>query len=286
MKPTPKTIQLFLPTGKPRGLKIAQVTSRIPIAIYVPRSDLKEAYTRLELSRSGIYFLFGDSDDARTPVYVGESEDCLDRLKQHHNSDKEWNTAIVIVSKTDELTKCQIRFLEWFCCNEIEQIGQGRLTNRLSPSEPFVSESVRADLLEMFETISLLLSTLDFPIFERLTTELKQRHVCCKSGKANAKGEKVADGFVVFKGSLACLTTTDSARSTLKSTREQLKAMGILEQQGDQLIFMSDYLFPSPSQAAGIILGRSANGWTDWKNEEGKTLHEIIRKDSDESTQK
>lgn len=131
MKPTPKTIQLFLPTGKPRGLKIAQVTSRIPIAIYVPRSDLKDAYTRPELSRSGIYFLFGDSDDARTPVYVGESEDCLDRLKQHHNSDKEWNTAIVIVSKTDELTKCQIRFLEWFCCKEIEQIGQGQLTNRL-----------------------------------------------------------------------------------------------------------------------------------------------------------
>ncbi len=176
--------------------------------------------------------------------------------------------------------------MEWFCCNEIEQIGQGRLTNRQCPSEPFVSESVRADLLEMFETISLLLSTLDFPIFERLKTDLKQRHVCCKSGKANAKGEKVSDGFIIFKGSLACLTTNDSARSTLKNAREQLKSLGILEQQGDQLVFMCDYLFPSPSQAAGVVLGRSANGWIDWKNDEGKTLHEIMRKESEESPQK
>lgn len=278
----PKTIQLFLPTGKPRGVKIAQITSRIPIAIYVPRSDLKEAYTRPELSRSGIYFLFGDSNDVRTPVYVGESENCLDRLKQHHNSDKEWSTAIVITSKTDELTKCQIRFLEWFCCKEIEQIGQGHLTNRSNPSEPLVSESVRADLMEMFETISLLLSTLDFPIFERLTRELKQDHLCCKSGKANAKGEKVADGFVVFKGSLACVTTTASAGSTLKSAREKLKTLGVLAQQDDQLMFVTDYLFPSPSQAAGIVLGRRSNGWIDWKNEEGKTLHEIMRRNSEE----
>ncbi|MCK5493617.1 MAG: DUF4357 domain-containing protein [Candidatus Omnitrophica bacterium] len=30
--------------------------------------------------------------------------------------------------------------------------------------------------------------------------------------------------------------------------------------------------------AAGKILGRSANGWTEWKTKEGKILDEIKRK--------
>ncbi|MFI5343811.1 MAG: DUF4357 domain-containing protein [Chlamydiales bacterium] len=48
---------------------------------------------------------------------------------------------------------------------------------------------------------------------------------------------------------------------------------------------MTDYLFPSPSQAAGVVLGLRANGWIDWKNDEDKTLHEIMRRDSEDSSQ-
>jgi hypothetical protein len=36
-----------------------------------------------------------------------------------------------------------------------------------------------------------------------------------------------------------------------------------------------DYLFDSPSTAAGVLLGRSANGRIEWKNEQGQTLKSI-----------
>jgi len=38
------------------------------------------------------------------------------------------------------------------------------------------------------------------------------------------------------------------------------------------------YTFASPSTASSVVLGRSSNGWTDWKDDSGKSLSEIYRK--------
>ena len=44
---------------------------------------------------------------------------------------------------------------------------------------------------------------------------------------------------------------------------------------GDHLAFTQDYLFNSPSTAAGVVQGRSANGRIDWKDNYGKTLKDF-----------
>ena len=36
-----------------------------------------------------------------------------------------------------------------------------------------------------------------------------------------------------------------------------------------------DYVFASPSAAAGVVQGRSANGRVDWKTKDGKTLKDL-----------
>ncbi|NBT25225.1 MAG: DUF4357 domain-containing protein [Actinobacteria bacterium] len=36
-----------------------------------------------------------------------------------------------------------------------------------------------------------------------------------------------------------------------------------------------DYLFASPSLAAGVLLGRPANGRVEWKTTDGRTLKDI-----------
>ena len=45
--------------------------------------------------------------------------------------------------------------------------------------------------------------------------------------------------------------------------------------ENDKLIMKRDYLFSSSSSAAMIIMGRSANGLTEWKMKSGKTLQEF-----------
>jgi hypothetical protein len=50
---------------------------------------------------------------------------------------------------------------------------------------------------------------------------------------------------------------------------------GVLKPDGEGFAFAQDYVFPSPSTAAGVILGRSSNGRTEWKTKDGKTLKQI-----------
>jgi hypothetical protein len=70
----PKTIQIFLPDGNARSIRIAEITSRTVRAIQIPRSKISDAGKRDEVKSVGIYFLFGESEKTGLPlVYIGEA---------------------------------------------------------------------------------------------------------------------------------------------------------------------------------------------------------------------
>ena len=52
----PQTIQIFLPDGNPRGVRIADITNRTVKAILFPRNQFDYVLTRNELSNVGFYF--------------------------------------------------------------------------------------------------------------------------------------------------------------------------------------------------------------------------------------
>ena len=91
-------------------------------------------------------------------------------------------------------------------------------------------------------------------------------------------GEYTSEGFVVHKGSTARPDSVESIRGTsLERFRQQLITDGVLHINGTQGVFTRDHLFTSPSMAASAVLGRSANGWVEWKAVNGKTLDELKR---------
>ena len=68
---TPKTIQIFLPSGEPHGIRIAEITTRIVQVIEVPRSLLSSFLAMEQSSQVGVYFLIGeDTEDGKRLVYV------------------------------------------------------------------------------------------------------------------------------------------------------------------------------------------------------------------------
>jgi hypothetical protein len=72
VKSSPKTIQIFLPGGDPRGIRIAEITTRIVQVIEVPRSLLGDFFAMPECNQVGLYFLFGGGDETDQPqVYIG-----------------------------------------------------------------------------------------------------------------------------------------------------------------------------------------------------------------------
>jgi hypothetical protein len=61
----------------------------------------------------------------------------------------------------------------------------------------------------------------------------------------------------------------------MREMREELVRQNVLAADGDCLRLVQDYLFASPSLAAGVMLGRPANGRVEWKAADGRTLKDI-----------
>lgn len=275
-----KTIQIFLPDGNPRSVKIAEITSRTIQAMLIPRSKLDYAASRDELNNVGIYFLIGNPDEeSKALLYVGEAEVCLTRLKQQNKTKDFWNLALVIISKTQYFTKTHIKFLEWYCYKEAEKVGRYSLENPTIPTKPFVHESMEADLLDNFETIKILVSTLGYPIFDQIKKPEKKDILVCKGKEASAEGEYTEDGLIVFAGSKCNLKESKTAGPWVTGMRKKLIESGILVQDANVYKFTLDHIFSSPSAAAATILARRANGWTEWKYKNGKTLDEVKRQE-------
>ena len=79
---------------------------------------------------------------------------------------------------------------------------------------------------------------------------------------ANAKGMQTNEGFVVLKGSQVADTVTRSCPKQICTLRQKLIENGIIDA---NWTFTENRVFSSPSTAAGVVMGRSANGLTEWR---------------------
>lgn len=94
-----------------------------------------------------------------------------------------------------------------------------------------------------------------------------ERILTCRAKRADAKGKWFHGKFNVLKGSFAESEETPSLQKGIRKIRKNLLNKGVLQREGDRLKFISDESFNSISQAACVVMGRSANGKTEWMPE-------------------
>jgi hypothetical protein len=279
----PQTIQIFLPAGDPRGMRVAEITTRIVRVIEVPRSQLGEFVKMPEAQQVGVYFLMGESSEAGLPrVYIGQSGNVGNRLVQHNQSKDFWNRAFVVISLTNSMTQTHALFLEWFAISEATKAGRYTLENGNTGARPHTPAPLEADCHEIHETAATLLATMGQPIFESLISTLGPKGETdlfyCKGSGANGIGEFTNEGFVVLKGSIARLDAVGSFSGTSgERLRNVLINEGVLKINIDGYELTRNYLFSSPSAASDVLTGRNSNGWVEWKTMDGRTLDAVKR---------
>jgi hypothetical protein len=280
MQNKPQTIQIFLPDGSPISIREAEITNRLVKAILFPRNKMQEVVIREMVHFTGVYFLFGNTEDGAKPkVYIGEGEDCFTRIQSHNRKKDFWTHCVIITTKTDEYTKTDGKYLEHYCLDKAKDIGRYLIDNDTGSKKPSISESREYDLLDNFDTAKILLATLGYPIFEgKRKAQSAKELFYCVGKKAKAKGELSDDGFLVYKESSVNIEETKGINSWIKTLRKKLLEENILKEENGVYVFQTDHIFNSPSAAAATVLGRSANGWTSWKDKNGKTLDELKRK--------
>jgi hypothetical protein len=144
------------------------------------------------------------------------------------------------------------------------------------PQLPALSEPEVADVEAFLDELLLLYPVLDVRAFEPIEAAAVGGGRLRLSGPgAHAEGAETPEGFVVFAESLARASVVPSIHPWLLGLRTRLIESGVVEETSDGLRFMQDHVFESPSAAAGVLLGRSANGRKEWEDAQGKTLKEI-----------
>lgn len=246
-----------------------------------------EFLARDESKQVGAYFLFGDDKSGLPAVYIGQSGAVGQRLVQHNAQKEFWSRAVAIVSLTNNWTQTHVTYLEWLCIREASSIDRYKLDNGNTGAKPFTPEALEADCQEVFDTMRLLLTTLGFPLFEKLVSQdfsgngpVPVTYKCAGKGAASASGQYTPEGFVVFKGSTVRKQIVESMQSypAFVARRQALIDGGKLVDTGLSFTLSEDLLFSSPSAAADMVLGRSANGWIEWVTDDGRTLDTVERK--------
>jgi hypothetical protein len=280
-----------LADGTPGGLLTAEIMNWTGHVVAAPRSDLAALLKRPEATRTGIYILLGDDPNSLggTIAYIGEGDDVSKRLYQHARPEDQggkdfWDRAIVLTSKDTNLTKAHARYLESRLITLAQQANRAVLVNGTAPPplplpeadisdmEYFISQAkivlpvLGVNLLRATassaaperdgSTMSAALSVLS-PIFE---FTLK------RSGIA-ATAQEIDGEFTVFEGSTARSQWQGVEGHGYKRLREKLEEDGTLVPSDDGSFsrFTRNQVFASPSAAAAMVAGRSANGRVEWK---------------------
>ncbi|WP_457602789.1 GIY-YIG nuclease family protein [Nitratifractor sp.] len=279
-KTNPKTIKLFLLDGVPYGRMSCELSNWTGKAYKIPRNRIKESTERTELANTGVYFLFGksDLDSEKNIVYIGEAENIIKRLLQHLNEKDYWNEAVIFISKDENLNKAHIKYLEHRFFQIAKEVDRFEIKNANTPTLPSISEPDQAEMEEFIDNTKMLVNILGFKVFEELrqseenASESTTTFFIQAARGAEAKGQMTSEGFVVFKDSKIARSTVNSFPKNIKKLREKLIKEGIVQPMGEDYLFQKDYLFNSPSAAASLVMGRSANGLTEWKSKDGRIL--------------
>ena len=271
-----KTIQMCIFEGNPNGRIMCELSNWNGRIYKISRMEINEFSKREDATYTGLYFLFGKTDDNNDTIYIGEAEKMIVRLKQHINAKEDWNDCVVVISKDNSLNKAHIKYLENKFYNLAKNSGRAYVLNANEPTLSSISEYDEGTLEEFISNTKLLVNTLGYKVFDQVE-EVKNSQATnmlyiTSSRGANASGSVVPEGFVVYKGSKITKDITNSYFDSVNKLRAKLIENKVIS---SEFKFTKDYIFSSSSTAAMIVMGRAANGRSEWKTENKKTLAEI-----------
>ncbi len=278
MEPTKsKKIELFLIDGTANGTIIA-LGEKCQF-ITAPRDTLpwsSEDETYQPYINKGVYIIKGEEK-----LYVGQSKNIHTRILQHRREkDWEWQRCCALTCNHDWFGAEEIDYLEERLIKlaQIDPDGRKLETDmRHTPASVHLKNKDKKFADEILQEALLVFPLLGFDFFYDSSNAAKDVSIPIfkiEQGKITASVRLQDDKWVVLKDSLGRLEFTPSWKTHslgYYKQRERLKENGILQPQGDMLVFTQDTPFDSSSAAASVIYGIAQNGYKIWRvPEEGK----------------
>lgn len=267
--------------GKPDGIRsIRKLTSTITTYV-VPRALLFEAKRITGITNPGIYFLVGDSNGNNVnSIYVGQTNRGIIRMDDHKYRKDFWTKAILFLSDRKTFTLDMISGLEEYAIKVTRQCNKYDVLNDVNPKY-LIDEYDMCVIKEIFNEIKFIMATLGYSLEDadsqdEIEKKNKGKYYLHRNG-LEAYGIYDSETFVVLSGSTINLNSSKNISKNIEMLRENLKKQNDIIFKNGKWILKKDISFTSPSTAACFVIGNSANGWIEWKNDRNMTLDELLR---------
>ncbi|MDK4806512.1 MAG: GIY-YIG nuclease family protein [Novosphingobium aromaticivorans] len=276
---TGRSLELYYIDGRPDGMLTAEMFNWTGHVLMTPRTQIATALARPEASYAGIYLLMGEQE-GEPLAYIGEGEDISARIRSHDVKKDWWTSAILITATGNKLNKAHVRYLEARLIAEAKSIGRMPLENSVAPGLPGLSEADQGKMEAFLENLLVVLPAVRVDMFiQRARSAPKpaapaaalaepQARFVIESRKHDITAHALLENgeFVVEQGSQAQLHWISSRADGYSKLHAELKHAGVIVEEATHCVFAQSYAFQSPSAAAAVVLGRPANGTTEWVN--------------------
>ena len=272
-----KKLETIYHNGQPDGIRSIRRNLSTMTVYVIPRPLLSEAKNISGINRPGIYYLINESDDNKiAQIYVGQTRNGITRLDDHNRSKDFWNKAIMFLAESKTFTLDMISGLEKFAIIKAQESKRYKVENTVVPKYE-IDEYDLASVEEIYDEIQFIMGTQGYKMDDSKTSLDEAAVLHTTRNGIEAFGIYDGEKFEILEGSQVNIDKKVNLERYNKQ-REELIENGSITKVDGKYILNAILTFNTPSGASDFILGGSTNGWTEWKNKDGKTLDELFRR--------
>ena len=274
---TSKKLEIIYHNGQPDGIRSIRRHLSTMTTYVIPRPLLSEAKKITGINRPGIYYLINENDENKiAQIYIGQTRNGVLRLDDHNRSKDFWNKAIMFLADSKTFSLDMISGLEEYAIMKAHESNRYKVENSVKPKYE-IDEYDLPSIEEMYEEIQFIMATQGYKM-DNAKMSMNEADIFQTSRKGIiARGVYGGDKFQVLEGSEINLEKPVHLEKYNRQ-RKELYEKGDIVKQGDKYVLTVTLEFNTPSGASDFVLGGSTNGWSEWKNKDGKTLDEVYRK--------
>lgn len=248
----------------------------------LPRDKVAEVGKKQQrLQQYGFYILLGHDKNMRQMAYVGQTNDFTNRVNDHKQKKDFWDTALVFVSKADEIFASEALYLEYLGWKAAKDAGNYIVENTKEIYEPHLSPDKQDEMELFFEDIQFLTRFYGCKVFDKpkkpfvAEKGIEFTMAMAKVGvKATMEFYRESQRYVIKAGSVVSSKTTIKSEE-LKVFRQQIfEDKKLSTKDGELYTLLQDVEIPqtssSPSGASSFCAGTPRQGTEDWADKEGK----------------
>lgn len=250
----------------------------------LPRDKVAEvAKNHSHLQQHGFYILLGRDKGFQPMAYIGQTNDFTNRVNDHKQKKDFWDTALVFVSKSNEIFPSEALYLEYLGWKAAKEANNYIIENSKDINEPHLSAEKQNEMELFFEDIQFLTRFYGCRVFDQpekpqVPDSFKEFTLLMPEYgmKAVLHFFKQTQRYVIAAGSTIMAKTTASCAKGMQAFRKQVIDNKKLSQKSGELYqLLQDVEIPetssSPSGAASFCAGSSRQGTKDWKDNNGNT---------------